>query len=119
MDRCAYCDRRVGERGVWRREELFCSRACARRKHPPLFCPRCIRASTSETPGNLSTFNGIGHTLLRVRGAKPCPDCGSVVARVWFCFGFPILPGSRYLVLWIDEPWIMGEGSFVARKLRA
>jgi hypothetical protein len=119
VDRCAYCDKRVGDRGVWRREELFCSRGCARRKHPPEFCDRCQRETTSQTTGNLSSVNGIGYTLMRVRGRKPCCECGSEIARVWFTFGFPIIPLSRYRVLWIDEPWYFGaEGSWLARKLR-
>jgi hypothetical protein len=118
MERCDYCDRRVGARGVRRREGLFCGRGCARRRYPPEFCSRCRRDTTAQSTGNLSTFNGVGFTLIRVLGGKPCRDCGSVVARVWFTFGFPIIPCSRYLVLWIDEPWIMGEGSFLARKLR-
>ena len=119
MDRCAYCDKCVGERGVWRREELFCSRGCARRRHPPEFCDRCLRTTTSESTGNLRIGNGIGLTIMKVRGQKPCRECGSEVARVWFMFGCPLIPLSRYRVLWIDEPWYYGaEGTWIARKLR-
>ena len=86
------------------------------RRHPPEFCERCLRETTSKTTGNLSSVNGIGYTLLRVRGRKPCRECGSEVARVWFTFGFPIIPLSHYRVLWIDEPWYFGaEGSWLAQ----
>jgi hypothetical protein len=97
---------------------LFCSRVCARRRHPPRFCAQCLDDTSAESTGNLSSVNGIGFNLLRVYGEKPCRYCGSEVVRVWFCIGFPIIPCSRYLVLWIDEPWFMGEGTFLARKLR-
>lgn len=57
--------------------------------------------------------------LLRVRGRKPCRDCGSELARVWFAFGFPLFPLATYRVLWIDEPWYFGaKGSWIARKVR-
>ena len=118
MGRCRYCDRKVGARGVWRRDELFCSRGCARRRHPPRFCDRCLWETSSKGPGNLTTINGIGFTLMKVRGRRPCPNCGSEVARVWFAFGFPIIPLSVYRVQWIDEPWFFGEGgSWIARRL--
>ena len=118
MSWCGYCDRRVGKKGVYRRDVVFCSRGCARRRFPPRFCDRCLEETTSETTGNMRTVNGIGFGIFRVRGERPCRDCGSEVVRVWFCVGFPVIPCARYLVLWIDEPWFLADGTWLARKLR-
>lgn len=60
------------------------------------FCHRCWTETTDESPGWLVRVLGIGPMLLVDR--DPCPDCGSFVARKWFCVVLPIVPLGWYRV---------------------
>lgn len=60
-----------------------------------VFCEACQSASRDDTPGNISTFNGIGRTFYG--GADRCEHCGSVVRTLWFVFaGIPLIPMGSY-----------------------
>lgn len=59
------------------------------------FCTKCTADSTSETPGSISTMNGIGRKFYG--GAEKCPTCGSVVRVLWFVFvEVPLIPLGTY-----------------------
>lgn len=47
-----------------------------------VFCATCAAESTDETPGRISTINGIGRTFHGK--AEPCATCGSVVRTLWW-----------------------------------
>jgi len=75
--------------------------------NPGGFCTQCLSQTTGETPGNMTTFNGIGTALMgtrwRARGLNACPTCGSVVQTKWFTFGFAVKPLGTYRVIYTKK----------------
>ncbi len=71
------------------------------------FCQRCVAETTDESPGSVSTINGIGTALQGTRwkskGLDPCPYCGSVVQQKWRMFGFPVKPLGSYRILYVKQ----------------
>ncbi len=69
------------------------------------FCEECIAESTDQTPGDVSTTNGVGRKFYG--GAKPCPTCGSVIRTLWWtCVDVPIIPRGSYRYKTIKEDTI-------------
>jgi hypothetical protein len=83
------------------------------------FCPHCVAESSDQTPGNVSTTNGIGRKFYG--NALPCAECGSVIRTLWWCFiDMPVIPlGSyRYQLAAGESPSFLGMRSrFWARRL--
>ncbi len=78
---------------------------------PVDFCDACIEATAPYHTGGTFRLNGIGTTLFGQD--HPCPQCGSVVSRLWFCVLFiPIVPLGRFRVLWLSS------GRFLSRAVR-
>ncbi|GEM_PF-5187824 len=78
---------------------------------PVLFCERCKDESTEKSIGNLFTMNGIGAGLYGA--SQRCPDCDSVIRRIWICVIFvPLIPLDRYRVI---HP---SPNQFFSRRLR-
>ena len=91
----------------------YCSQACMQwlGEGPRTFCKKCTFESTAQSSGNLHTINGIGTAF--VGSADVCPNCKSVVRRVWFTFLLvPLVPLGRYRVMQISPQ------QFLSRKLR-
>jgi hypothetical protein len=91
----------------------YCSQACMQwlGEGPRTFCKKCALESTSQSAGNLRTINGIGTAF--VGSSDPCPNCKSVVRRVWFTFLLvPVVPLGRYRVMQISPQ------QFFSRSLR-
>ncbi len=69
------------------------------------FCARCVSETTDESPGSVSTTNGIGTALQgtrwREKGLDPCPVCGSVVQQKWRMFGWGVKPLGTYRILYV------------------
>lgn len=88
--------------------------------NPGGFCAKCLAETTSETPGNMTTFNGIGTALMgtrwRARGLAECPACGSVVQTKWFTFGFGVKPLGTYRVIYTKKG--LTTSRLFARRLR-
>jgi hypothetical protein len=84
------------------------------------FCTRCLSETTVETPGNMTTFNGIGTALMgtrwRTRGLQECAACGSVVQTKWFTFGFGVKPLGTYRVIYTKRGQTTSR--LFARRLR-
>jgi len=60
-----------------------------------IFCAHCVAETSDQTPGNVSTLNGIGRKFYG--GAQPCPECASVIRTLWWCVvDLPILPLGSY-----------------------
>lgn len=60
-----------------------------------LFCEKCTSISTPDTPGDISTINGVGRMFYG--GADPCEACGSVTRTLWLTFGqIPLVPLGSY-----------------------
>ena len=60
-----------------------------------VFCDDCVAASENRTPGNISTFNGIGRTFYG--SADRCEKCGSIIKTLWFVLLYiPLLPLGSY-----------------------
>jgi hypothetical protein len=60
-----------------------------------IFCTHCVAESTDRTPGAISTTNGIGRKFYG--NAMPCPECGSVIRTLWWCFiEAPVIPLGSY-----------------------
>jgi hypothetical protein len=100
----------------------------------PVFCPDCVADSSEQTPGNISTTNGIGRMFYG--NAEPCSKCGSTVRTLWLTFAhFPLIPlhsyhykpqteGARRSLFWARETrirwnqvfktWVIGICATVA-----
>jgi hypothetical protein len=60
-----------------------------------IFCPHCVAESTDETPGDVSTLNGIGRKFYGA--AAPCPECASVIRTLWWTLvELPVVPLGSY-----------------------
>jgi uncharacterized RDD family membrane protein YckC len=83
------------------------------------FCDRCIAQTTSETPGNIHSVNGIGTMLSASRWyskeADRCSQCGSVVQIKWISFGVGLKPLGTYRVLYVKK----GVSGFTASRFFA
>jgi hypothetical protein len=91
----------------------YCSQACMQwlSEGPRTFCKKCTFESTGQSSGNLHTINGIGTAF--VGSSDVCPNCKSVVRRVWFTFFLvPLIPLGRYRVMQISPQ------QFLSRKMR-
>jgi hypothetical protein len=65
------------------------------REQPWEFCAKCTAESTEQTPGNISTINGIGRKFYG--SAEPCPTCGSTVRTLWWTLvELPMIPLGSY-----------------------
>jgi hypothetical protein len=53
-----------------------------RQNEEGVFCATCAAESIEETPGRISTINGIGRTFHGK--AERCATCGSVVRTLWW-----------------------------------
>ena len=88
--------------------------------NPGGFCTQCLSETTDETPGNMTTFNGIGTALMgtrwRTRGLQECPACGSEVQTKWFTFGFGVKPLGTYRVIYTKRG--LTTSRLFARRLR-
>jgi hypothetical protein len=59
------------------------------------FCSTCASQSTEQTPGNISSVNGIGRKFYG--SADPCAKCGSVIRTLWWTFiDMPVIPLGTY-----------------------
>jgi hypothetical protein len=77
-----------------------------------VFCATCVAESTEETPGNVSTVNGIGRTFYGK--AEPCATCGSVVRTLWWTLiSVPVIPRGSYRYLAHPK---LGSARFWARR---
>lgn len=81
------------------------------------FCERCLDETENESSDSISSLNGIG--LRFISSSKPCSDCGSVKASVWFCILFiPLIRIERYRVVFgSGSSFFLGQ-KFVSRKLK-
>lgn len=67
-----------------------------------VFCEKCVSISSAETPGDISTINGVGRMFYG--GADPCETCGSVTRTLWFTFAqIPLVPLGSYRYKTSDE----------------
>ncbi len=85
------------------------------------FCARCVSETTEESPGSVSTTNGIGTALQgtrwREKGLDPCPVCGSVVQQKWYMFGWGVKPLGTYRILYVKEG--IFSKRYFGRRLKA
>ncbi|MBE7465783.1 MAG: serine/threonine protein kinase [Planctomycetes bacterium] len=78
------------------------------------FCERCIEQSQEQSPGSISTTNGVGRKFYGA--ADTCPDCGAVVRTLWFALiDFPLIPLGSYRYKPIGEEG-MRSVQFLARR---
>ena len=81
------------------------------------FCAACTAATTDESTGGTSQFNGFGSTL--VAGGDPCPECDSVQARIWITALFiPIGRGARYRVVYVGHQRFGRPRTYYSRALK-
>jgi hypothetical protein len=60
-----------------------------------IFCVSCVTATSDETPGDVSTLNGIGRQFYG--SAEPCPECASVIRTLWWTVvDVPLIPLGSY-----------------------
>jgi hypothetical protein len=96
----------------------------AARKAPPqptravasreIFCSHCVAETTDETPGDVSTINGIGRQFYGA--ASPCPECGSVIRTLWWTLvEAPVVPLGSYRYKTSEEA--VSRARFWCRKL--
>ncbi len=80
------------------------------------FCEHCMAESTEDTPGDVSTVNGVGRKFYG--GAKPCPNCGSVIRTLWWTLvDVPIIPRGSYRYKTITDNEI-GMSRFWTRRTK-
>lgn len=88
--------------------------------NPGGFCRKCLAETTDESTGNVTSFNGIGTTLMgtrwRAKGLDPCGACGSVVQTKWATFGIGFKPLGTYRVIYTKKG--LTTSRFFARRLR-
>ena len=111
MPRCGACSRLM----LWSRwksdGEWFCSSECFYSNPNLKFCAECLSSTTSESPGNSFSVNGIPFFALGPGRRKwRCPTCHSAL-QTYLVFFFP---ADRYRVLYVP-----GTKRYVARKVRA
>jgi len=89
----------------------FCSEECLGNFRYEGFCPDCVKETTDESSGNLSTVNGIGTVFLGRR--HRCPVCYSAIRRQWFCLLYlPLIPLTAYRVKY------NAQNVFFSRRVR-
>jgi hypothetical protein len=77
------------------------------------FCKECLAGSTSDSPGGISSINGIGRKFYG--DAEKCPTCGSAVRVLWFVFCMiPIIPLGSYRFQETESGVVRSR--FLARK---
>ena len=80
------------------------------------FCEQCIADSTEDTPGDVSTVNGVGRKFYG--GAKPCAQCGSVIRTLWWTVvDVPIIPRGSYRYITVEDNDI-GMSRFWTRRTK-
>jgi hypothetical protein len=81
-----------------------------------IFCEHCIAETTDETPGDISTLNGIGRQFYG--SAAPCPECASVIRTLWWTLvSLPVVPLASYRYKTSEEHGTRAR--FWCRKLPA
>ena len=81
---------------------------------PKTFCGSCVAASSEQTPGNISTFNGIGRQFYG--SADVCAQCGSAVRTLWFVLvHLPLVPLGSYRYIQTGSGY--NKSQFLSRKL--
>ncbi len=107
------CDE-IRRRGVAvpSREEYW-KRFPSERIGPDGFCAGCRATTTDESPGNVGTVCQVGTRL--IGHDKVCPACGAVLQRKWVCIGLPLIPLSKFRVIYIESNPLFSR--FIARKL--
>jgi len=79
-----------------------------------IFCVHCSAETTDETPGDVSTINGIGRQFYG--SAAPCPECASVVRTLWWTVAHvPLVPLASYRYKTAEER--VTRARFWCRKL--
>jgi hypothetical protein len=79
-----------------------------------IFCQHCVAETTDETPGDVSTINGIGRQFYG--SASPCPECASVIRTLWWTLvEIPIVPLASYRYKTAQEAGLRAR--FWCRKL--
>ena len=84
---CKNCG--CGCRAIPSREDevgIFCSSECRESYLYPNFCDECLTHTVEVGSGGNYMINGIGTTFYG--GSKPCPQCKSVVRRLFWCLFF-------------------------------
>ena len=72
--------------------------------------------TTDETPGDVSTLNGIGRQFYG--SAAPCPECASVIRTLWWTLvSLPVVPLASYRYKTSEEHGTRAR--FWCRKLPA
>ena len=95
------------------REEYW-TRFPSERIGPDGFCDTCRAATTDESPGSVAAVQLIGTRLLG--HSNICPACQSILQRKWVCFGLPLIPLSKYRIIYLESgPYF---SRFLGRKLR-
>jgi hypothetical protein len=81
-----------------------------------VFCAQCVAETTDQTPGDVSTLNGIGRQFYG--SAEPCPECASVVRTLWWTLvSLPVVPLASYRYKTAEE--LGTRARFWCRKLPA
>jgi len=81
-----------------------------------IFCESCVAETTDETPGDVSTLNGIGRQFYG--SAAPCPECASVIRTLWWTLvSLPVVPLASYRYKTSEEHGTRAR--FWCRKLPA
>ena len=81
-----------------------------------IFCEHCVAETTDETPGDVSTINGIGRKFYG--SAAPCPECASVIRTLWWTVvEVPVVPLASYRYKTSEEG--VSRSRFWCRKLPA
>jgi hypothetical protein len=81
-----------------------------------IFCAQCVAETTDETPGDVSTLNGIGRQFYG--SAAPCPECASVIRTLWWTLvSLPFVPLGSYRYKTSEEHGTRAR--FWCRKLPA
>ncbi len=79
-----------------------------------IFCSRCVAETTDQTPGDVSTMNGIGRKFYG--SAVPCPECASVIRTLWWTLvELPLVPLGSYRYKTAEEGVMRSR--FWCRKL--
>jgi len=80
------------------------------------FWEQCSAESTDETPGDVSTVNGIGRKFYG--GASPCAKCGSVIRTLWWTLvDVPVIPLGSYRYKTVTDNEI-GMSRFWTRRTK-
>jgi hypothetical protein len=94
--------------------EDYWTRFPTERIGPDGFCAQCRAATTDDSPGNIFSLYLVGTRLIGFRDT--CPACGSVLQRKWVCIGLPLIPLSKYRVIYTQDYGLFRR--FVGRKAR-